>query len=95
MVFRSLGCSSSASHHSKILSSTWNVKGLQSFVGTYKVPARVLQNAVALMSLLDDACTGQPSQDHVFSTDELTAALAKAQAALQSHCTITLPKVSN
>jgi len=57
------------------------VKGPQSFGGTYKVLAHVLQNAATLLSPFDDACTRRPSQDCVSCTD------TKASATLQSHRT--------
>ena len=48
-----------------------------------------------LLSPLDNVCAGRPSRYGMLWTDKLNAALAKAQAALQGHCSITLPKMSD
>jgi hypothetical protein len=68
------------------------VRGLRSFVGAYKVLARVLPGCASILSPLDDAMAGRQSQDKLAWTDELRAAFSRAQESLASNKTIILPK---
>uniref|UniRef100_A0A8C4NGU4 Uncharacterized protein n=1 Tax=Eptatretus burgeri TaxID=7764 RepID=A0A8C4NGU4_EPTBU len=71
------------------------VRGMRSFIGAYKVLARVIPNCSALLSPLDDVVAGCQSLDRVVWTDELHSAFHRAQAALLSTRTITLPRPSD
>ena len=68
------------------------VTGLRSFIGAYKVLARVLKNAAVVLAPLDDAVAGRESKELVLWSDELTAAFNNAQSALSSAKAITLPR---
>ena len=71
------------------------VKNLRSFVGAYKVLGRVVRGAASLVSPLDAACAGRESSEVVVWTEELTAALQRAQTALQDHRAVVLPRPSD
>ena len=71
------------------------VRGMRSFIGAYKVLARVIPNCSALLSPLDDVVAGCQSLDRVVWTDELHSAFHRAQAALSSARAITLPRPSD
>ena len=68
------------------------VRGLRSFIGAYKVLARVINNCAHLLSPLDGATAGLQSSTKVKWTDELHAAFHNAQQALSSARAITLPR---
>jgi hypothetical protein len=68
------------------------VKGLRSFIGAYKVLARVIPGCAGLLAPLDSIQAGQVSQDHIQWTDSNRAAFTKAQTSLGSCKTITLPR---
>jgi hypothetical protein len=65
---------------------------LRSFIGAFKVLSRVIPGCSALLSKLDEAAAGRQSKDKLQWTDELHAAFGKAQAALSTARTITLPR---
>ncbi|XP_071511850.1 uncharacterized protein [Diadema antillarum] len=71
------------------------VKGMRSFIGAYKMLARVLPSCASYVSPLDDSIAGLKSQDRIHWTDELHGAFTKAQSAIQSSRTITLPRPSD
>nr|XP_006814825.1 PREDICTED: uncharacterized protein LOC102807723 [Saccoglossus kowalevskii] len=68
------------------------IRNLRSFIGTYKVLARVLPGCASLVAPLEDATIGQQSQDKIQWSDELRDSFRVAQAALSSNHTITLPR---
>ena len=68
------------------------VTQLRSFIGAYKILSRVVPCCSALLALLDDAITGQKSQDPVPWTDELRSSFYDAQSAISKSHTITLPR---
>ena len=68
---------------------------MRSFIGAYKVLARVIPNYSTLLSPLDDAVAGCQSLDRVVWTDELHAAFQRAQGAFTSTHTVTLPRPSD
>lgn len=68
------------------------VGGMKSFIGAYKVLARVIPRCSSLISPLDDAVTGRQSHEEILWTNELTDAFNTARAALSSNRTITLPR---
>ena len=65
---------------------------LRSFIGAFKVLARVIPVCSSLLIKLDEAVAGRLSKDQTECTDELYSAFSDVQAALASTCTITLPK---
>ncbi len=71
------------------------VKEMRSFVGAYKVLARVLPGCSALLASLDDATAGKQSQERISWSDELHCSFQKAQMALQTNRTIVLPRVDD
>ena len=58
------------------------VKGMRSFIGAYKVLARVLPGCSAYLSPLDETTAGKQSQDHISWSDELLQSFQRAQSAL-------------
>ena len=68
------------------------VGGLRSFIGAYKVLARVLPNCSTLLAPLDDAVAGRQTNETVVWSDDLHMAFAAAQTALSTNCQITLPR---
>ena len=60
------------------------VKGLRSFIGAYKVLARVISNCAELLSPLDDIVAGKQSQDKLKWSDISRKAFVDAQASLSS-----------
>lgn len=69
-----------------------NVTGLRSFIGAYKVLARVVKNTATLLSALDDAVAGRDSKESLHWTDELLHVFTSAQKALSTNRAITLPR---
>jgi hypothetical protein len=65
--------------------------GMRSFIGAYKVLARVIQNCAKLLAPLDDAIAGRQSKEELVWSDSLHAAFQTSQKALSSASTITLP----
>ena len=68
------------------------VSRLRSFIGAYKVLARVIPNCSTFLAPLDDAVAGQPSNELITWSDNLSAAFREAQSALSTNRTITLPR---
>ncbi len=68
------------------------VKGLRSFIGAYKVLARVIPGCAGLLAPLDNIQAGQQSSDKISWTDDQTSAFEKAQSRLSSRKTIILPR---
>ena len=68
------------------------VGGMKSFIGAYKVLARVIPHCLSLLSPLDDAIAGRTSQEDILWTDDLQAAFVHAQRALNTNRAITLPQ---
>jgi hypothetical protein len=69
-----------------------NVKDMRSFIGAYKVLARVIPNCSSHLSALDEAIAGGQSKDKIVWSDELHQAFKAAQTALASNKIITLPR---
>ena len=67
-------------------------KGLRSFIGAYKVLARVLPNSASLLRPLDRATNGKKSGEKVTWDEDSIAAFEKAQKHLTSNKAIILPK---
>ena len=68
------------------------VKAMRSFIGAFKMLARVIPRCSAFLSPLDSAIAGLQSQDTISWTDELHSAFDEAQRVLSSPRTITLPR---
>ena len=68
------------------------VARMRSFIGAYKVFARVLPNCSRFMAPLDDIVAGRQSNEVIPWCDDLRAAFKEAQLALSSNRTITLAK---
>ena len=68
------------------------VGGLRSFIGAYKVLARVLPRCSTLLAPLDDAVAGRQTNETVVWSDDVQTAFAAAQTALSTNCQITLPR---
>ncbi|XP_063968866.1 uncharacterized protein LOC135157450 [Lytechinus pictus] len=71
------------------------VKGMRSFIGAYKMLARVLPNCASYLGPLDESIAGMKSQDRICWTDELHDAFNKAQSGIKSTRTVTLPRPSD
>ena len=70
------------------------VRALRSFIGSYKVLSRVLQNYSAKMQPLDQEVAGRQSNETVTWTDALLESFHLAQSALKSCKVVTLPRPS-
>ena len=68
------------------------VGGLRSFIGAYKVLARVLPRCSTLLAPLDDAVAGRQTNETLVGSDDLQTTFAAAQTALSTNCQITLPR---
>ena len=68
------------------------VRGLRSFIGAYKVLARVVPGCATLLAPLDEAAAGKQSQDPLVWSDELRYAFTQAQKHLSSSTTVVIPK---
>ena len=68
------------------------VHGLRSFIGAYKVLARVIPNCAHILSPLEDAVAGRNSQDKLTWSDSLHDAYKRAQQSLIHNKSIVLPK---
>ena len=67
------------------------VKGVRSFLGAYKFLARVVPNTSGSLAQLETAVGGKASHEQVVWSEELHEVFCKAQKALMSHQSITLP----
>ena len=72
-----------------------SVRGLRSYLGAYKVLARVLPNCAKLIAPLEAVIGGHASSDLVPWTSELRDLFAASQAALSKCRVITLPLPSD
>ena len=68
------------------------VGGMRSFLGAYKVLARVIRHCSGFLGPLDDAIGGRPSSEELVWSDSLLSAFHTAQKALSSASVITLPR---
>ncbi len=68
------------------------IRGLRSFIGAYKILARVLPRCASYLAALDDAVAGRSSPDVVQWSEDLHTAFTNAQQALTSNKVITLPR---
>ena len=68
------------------------VGGMKSFIGAYKVLARVIPGCSSLLAPLDDAIAGRPSTETIAWTDGLHDAFSSAKKALSTSRSIHLPK---
>ena len=71
------------------------VKGMRSFIGAYKVLARVLPNCSTYINPLDEAIAGRDSKDSIEWSEQLDESFSRAQAALATCRSIVLPKRSD
>ena len=70
-------------------------KGLRSFIGAYKVLARVLPNCATLLRPLDRATHGKKSADKIVWDETTIESFEKAQKHLANNKAIVLPKESD
>ncbi|CAC5405851.1 unnamed protein product [Mytilus coruscus] len=68
------------------------VCGLRSFIGAYKVLARVIPDCASLLGKLDDDVAGRESKESIQWSDELTDIFSQAQKALSTNRSIFLPQ---
>lgn len=71
------------------------VRSLRSFIGAYKVLARVIPNCSSILAPLDEKIAGRPSQEKLEWTDDLHVHFANAQNLLKTHKAIILPRASD
>ena len=71
------------------------VKGLRAFIVAYNVLARVMPQCASVITSLDMAVAGNQSCDTITWSDELSSSFHKAQDALKSTKTITLPRTAD
>ena len=71
------------------------VKELRSFIGAYKVLARVIPGCAIALSPLDEAAAGRESKEKVKWTEQLRDAFNNAQKTLASNRVITLPRADD
>ncbi|KAL2088290.1 hypothetical protein ACEWY4_015189 [Coilia grayii] len=69
-----------------------SVMGLRSFIGSYKVLARVIKHCSTLLAPLDEVVAGRDSKDIIQRTDESLSAFNRAQNALSTNHAISLPQ---
>ena len=67
------------------------VTRMRSFIGAFKVLSRVIPGCSSLLAKLDDAVAGRESKESIHWSDDLRASFRKAQAALSTARTISLP----
>ena len=70
------------------------VHGLRSFIGAYKVLARVLPSCAHTLTPLENAIAGLQSKDKIVWNDILTEQFASAQSKLRDTKDIVLPRRS-
>ena len=71
------------------------VRGLRSFIGAYKVLARVIPQCASAVTALHDFITGCQSSDKLFWTEDSRSAFTIAQKSLSTNKTIKLPRPSD
>jgi len=69
-----------------------HVKSLRSFIGAYKFLTRVIPKSSLMLTQLESTVAGKQSQDEIVWSDSLYEAFHKAQKALLSHHTISIPR---
>ncbi|KAL0153092.1 hypothetical protein M9458_051586, partial [Cirrhinus mrigala] len=68
------------------------VSGLRSFIGAYKVLARVLKGCVSILAPFDNMVAGGESTAAIVWSDELLQCFQRAQQALSTSCAVTIPR---
>lgn len=68
------------------------VRRMKSFIGAYKVLARVIPQCSSLLVPLDNVIAGRQSHEEIVWTDGLLSPFRRAQTAISSSCTIALPR---
>lgn len=68
------------------------VSGLRSFIGAYKVLARVLKGCASILAPLDDMVAGCESKTAIVWSDELLQCFHRAQQMLSNNCAVTVPR---
>lgn len=71
------------------------VKDLRSFIGAYKVLARVIPKCASILSEFDNMTAGKESKEKLQWSDECIELFSKAQRSLSTHRSITLPRVDD
>ncbi len=66
------------------------VSGLRSFIGAYKVLARVLKGCASILAPFDNMVAGGESTSAVVWSDELLQCFHRAQQALSTNCAVTI-----
>ena len=90
-----LGTIQASSHRIATLASCdtpVTVKAMRSFVGAYKMLARVVPGCSALLAPFDSVTGGRQSSEHIEWNDSLQEAYKRAKDKLQTRKTITLPR---
>ena len=90
-----LGTIQASSHRIATLASCdtpVTVKAMRSFVGAYKMLARVVPGCSALLAPFDSVTGGRQSSEHIEWNDSLQEAFKRAKDKLQTRKTITLPR---
>ena len=90
-----LGTIQASSHRIATLASCdtpLTVKAMRSFVGAYKMLARVIPGCSALLAPFDSVTGGRQSSEHIEWNDSLQEAFKRAKDKLQTRTTITLPR---
>ena len=72
-----------------------SVRDLWSFIGAYKVLARVIPQCAKYMFPLEDAIAGHAPGDKLTVSPDLRDAFLAAQQALSTHVTITIPTIDD
>ena len=67
------------------------VTRMRSFIGAFKVLSRIIPGCSSLLAKLDDTVAGRESKELIQWSDDLCASFCKAQAALSTARTISLP----
>ena len=70
------------------------IKGLRSYIGSYKYMSRSLPSYADILHPLEEACSSHKSGDKLVWTDQLTAAFEKSKKHLKNAESVVLPKYS-
>ena len=71
------------------------VTGLRSFIGAYRVLSRVLRDTASHVAPLEEAIAGKTAKEPLNWTENLAGSFTKAQASLNEHKVIHLPRVDD
>jgi len=71
------------------------VKQMRSFIGAYKILARVIPKCAAIIAPLDEMTAGKPSAEKLAWSDKFVEFFENAQKALSTATPITLPRASD